>query len=111
MTANTTDDKNAATEMSLRNQVIAAAGWLGGWAVACAAMFGLRFGKIWNVVGGTWLGLVIAYLVLFFGGALIFFTFSKLDRIQSEGLKFLAQMFLCLIFATVAGGIILVLSF
>jgi hypothetical protein len=83
MTANATGDSNAATEKSLHNQVIAAAGWLGGWAFACAAIFGLRFGKIWNLVGGTWLGLLIAYLVLFFGGALIFITFTKLDRIQS----------------------------
>ncbi|HBJ35259.1 MAG TPA: hypothetical protein DDZ51_10995 [Planctomycetaceae bacterium] len=84
--------------------------WIGLWAFACAAIFVLRFGKIWNLVGGTWSGLTLAFLALLFGGAVLYFAFSKLDRIRTEGLKFLSQMFLCLLFAIAVGAVLLVLS-
>ncbi len=77
MTADATTSDNEVTDKTLRNQLVAVAGWLGGWALVCAALFSLRIGKIWNLVGGSWLGMFTAYVALFFGGAIIVFTFTK----------------------------------
>ena len=38
--------------------------WLGSWAVACIAIFVLRFRKIWLLVGESWAGLLIGFIVL-----------------------------------------------
>ena len=85
--------------------------WLGMWAIACIVMFVLRFRKIWLLVGESWLGLLIGFVVLWLGGALLYLAFSQLDRIKSEGLKFVAQMLLCLLVTIIVGGIILIVTF
>jgi hypothetical protein len=63
------------------------------------------------LVGESWIGLLVGYVVLCLGGALLYFAFSQLDRIKSEGLKFVAQMLLCLLFTIVVGGVILIVTF
>ena len=67
--------------------------------------------KIWLLVGESWLGLLIGFVVLWLGGALLYLAFSQLDRIKSEGLKFVAQMLLCLLVTIIVGGIILIVTF
>ncbi len=54
---------------------------------------------------------MVGYFVLWLGGASLYFAFSQLDRIKSEGLKFVAQMLLCLLVTVVIGGVILVITF
>lgn len=87
-----------------------AASWLAAWAVLCVAMFGLRFRKVWTLVGESWVGLVIGFTVLWLGGAILFLVFSQLDRIKSEGLRFAAQMLVCLLVTIAIGGVIVVIT-
>ncbi len=84
--------------------------WLGIWAVACAVMFALRFRKVWTIVGGTWQGILVGYLVFFLGGALLYLLFSKLDRIKSEGLRLIAQLLLCVLVTLAVGGVIVIIT-
>ncbi len=103
-------NSNQETTAKSTSHFARAASWLGLWAVTCAAMFALRQRKVWAIVGESFFGLLIGYLVLWLGGALLFFAFSQLDRIRSEGLKFIAQLFLCLVVTIVIGGVIVVLT-
>jgi len=93
------------------SRLIRTSTWLGTWAVACIAIFILRFPKIWLLVGESWAGLLIGFVVLWLGGALLYLAFSQLDRIKSEGLKFVAQMLLCLLVTIIIGGVILIITF
>jgi hypothetical protein len=63
------------------------------------------------LVGESWAGLLIGFVVLWLGGALLYLAFSQLDRIKSEGLKFVAQMLLCLLVTIIIGGVILIITF
>ena len=109
-----TSDRNQSTPVAsppASSRLVRTTGWLGLWAVACIAIFVLRFRKIWLLVGESWFGLLIGYVVLWLGGALLYLAFSQLDRIKSEGLKFVAQMLLCLLVTIIIGGVILIITF
>lgn len=109
-----TTDQNQSNQLASApsaSRLVKTASWLGTWAVICAAIFVLRFRKIWLLVGESWIGLLVGYFVLWLGGASLYFAFSQLDRIKSEGLKFVAQMLLCLLVTVVIGGVILVITF
>ena len=109
-----TSDRNQSTPVAsppASSRLVRTTGWLGLWAVACIAIFVLRFRKIWLLVGESWFGLLIGYVVLWLGGALLYLAFSQLDRIKSEGIKFVAQMLLCLLVTIIIGGVILIITF
>jgi hypothetical protein len=109
-----TSDRNQSNPVAsppASSRLVRTTGWLGLWAVACIAIFVLRFRKIWLLVGESWFGLLVGYVVLWLGGALLYLAFSPLDRIKSEGLKFVAQMLLCLLVTIIIGGVILIITF
>ena len=109
-----TSDRNQSTPVAsppASSRLVRTTGWLGLWAVACIAIFVLRFRKIWLLVGESWFGLLIGYVVLWLGGALLYLAFSQLDRIKYEGIKFVAQMLLCLLVTIIIGGVILIITF
>lgn len=111
---NMTTDQNQSNPVAsplAASRLIRTSTWLGSWAVACIAIFVLRFRKIWLLVGESWAGLLIGFVVLWLGGALLYLAFSQLDRIKSEGLKFVAQMLLCLLVTIIIGGVILIITF
>ena len=81
--------------------------WLAGWAIVCIP---LSLKLAWKLNGAKWVNVLYIYLGLLLSGIVIGLFLWQIDRIESDSLKFAAQMGLCVFLTLIVGCVLVVVT-